>query len=276
MFNSELIKERSIYFIKYVLLISLVLILFNFILTIIIPYVGEYKEKLLRITDFIMSNLSTFIFTLALVIVLFFAFKSIFKKIRFLFSEETTDKDIYEESLEEWKEKNYDIVYENMSYIYEMSQKENIHNLYTETAKAILLFQKTDFSNESLSKHEILPIINALLNTYKYKELYLNTTHLAYAFLHFLKVEDDINKKAIYHLICSFLFNRVDPVRYKSRIEIELRIFKLYFEQYGNSISNLVSNEILQIMNNTQTNLSEDLFKEKVIPFLTEQATIYR
>lgn len=274
MFNVESIKEQSIYFVKNLLIISLTLIILNVLVTKSVPYIEGYKEKLLSITDFIMSNASTFIFTLVMAIVLFFVLKSVLNKIRFLFSEETTDKDIYQESLEEWKVKNYDIVYENMNYIYEMSQKENIHNVYTETAKAILLFQKTDFSNESLTKHEILPIINALLNTYKYKELYLNNIHLAYSFLHLVKVEEDINKKAIYHLICSCLFNRVDPVRYKSRIEIELRIFRSYFEQNGNSISDLIPNKILQIMNNTEINLSENVFREKVIPFLSKQAAI--
>jgi hypothetical protein len=161
-----------------------------------------------------------------------------------------------------------------MSYIYEVSQKEGIHNVYRETAKATLLFQNTDFSNELLSKNDIKPIISALLNTFKYTELYLNTVHLSYSLLHLIKLETDINKKALYHLICIYLFSRIDSVTYKNHIDIETRIFNSYFEQNKDAILERIPTDIFKAMTNSKMHFSEDEFKLRFIPFLTEQIEI--
>ncbi|GEL07624.1 hypothetical protein [Salisediminibacterium halotolerans] len=270
MVNIQTIKEQAVYFTKRLIFISLILFSLHLFTNEMIPIMDGYKIEIINIADFIMNHAAIFIITMFIAIVLFYTIKSIGKKIRFLFSEETTVKDIYEESLDAWKAKNYDSVYENMNYIYQMSQKENIHNVYTETAKATIMFQRTDFSAETLTKEDAVPVIDALISTYNYKELNLNTIHLSYSFLHLIKMEEDISKKAVLHLIVSFLFSRADPVNFDNRVKMEARIFQSYFEQNTDSILNLISNETFQTMTHNSA-LSEEEFRTQIIPFLAEQ-----
>lgn len=268
MSNNGLFKQRSLYFFKCLMGIFAVLLVLYYLSNSILPIVTIYKQEMLDVISFFQSNAIILLITLAGTLLIFFLIRSTMKKIRFLFSEETTDKDIYDQCVEAWKKGQYDVVYDNMNYIYEMSQKDDIKTVYSETAKAILLFQKTDFFNKDITKEEIQYVISGLLNTFNYKELYLNTIHLAYAFLHLSKVEQKLEIKAINHLISYYLFNRVGPIENKNRIDIELRIFNSYFEKYKDTILQDINKEMIVILQNPDNGLNKKDFEDKVIPFL--------
>lgn len=270
MLNNKILKERALYFSICFCGIFAVLLALYYLSTLLEPIATNLKNELLHSFYFFQDNVSILLMTLATTLLFVYLIKRSVKKISFLFSEETTDKDIYYTSLEAWKENKYDVVYDDMNYIYEISQKDGLKSVYSETAKAILLYQKTNFSNNYVSKDEIKHVISALLTTFNYKELSLNTIHLAYTFLHLSKIEQKLEVKAINHLISSYLFNRVDPIGNKKRIEIEIRIFNSYFSKYNDSILRLLDEEIINILLNSEIRTNNKDFEDKVIPFLRE------
>lgn len=271
--HKESVKKYYLSFFMNTGLILLSFIFFTFIVNSALPLVESFKNDLYFIIGNVVSHAEVLFITIIFVLSSIFLIRGIIKKLMFLFSRETNEHEIYMESVAAWNAKNYDQVNEHMKFIYEISQKENIHNVYTETAKAMLHFQETDFFDGALSKKEVLSIIKTFLNTLDHKELYLNTIHLAYSYLNLIKLEEDIDKKAIYHLICAYLFHRADPYRFKKRIDIEMRIFQAYFDQNKDSISKSIPTDILNIMVN-QERLDETEFKYKMIPFLREQTEI--
>ena len=110
----------------------------------------------------------------------------------------------------------------------------------------MLLYQKTDYTSDTLNRDEVINVIRAFILPFKEKILTLNTIHLAYAFLHLARREEKQENKTIYHLICYYLFNSVDPIFFKRTIDVEYRIFHAYYEQHQETIQNIIPNQLLE------------------------------
>jgi hypothetical protein len=205
--------------------------------------------------------------TVICVLLVMFLIRSIYKKIIYLFSEETTDKDIFDASEESWKIGEYEKVYDNLNYLYQSLQKDNISNDYAISTEGILLFQKSDFNDKSIDKDSFHHIINKLLIACTKLEHYLNIIHLAYSFGHLTKLEDQKQQKANYHLISSLLFYYADPILHKSEAELERRIYSYYVKNFPHLRNPVLESEYNHLISEKKSN---DHFQSVLVPYIKE------
>ncbi|MGE7602980.1 hypothetical protein ACQKL5_10775 [Peribacillus sp. NPDC097675] len=191
--------------------------------------------------------------------------RSIYKKGIYLFSEETTVKDIFDASEESWKMGEYEKVYDNLNYLYLSLQKDNISNDYAISTEGILLFQKSDFNDKDFDKESLCHIINKLLIASTKLDHYLNVVHLAYCFAHLTKLEGQKRHKANYHLISSLLFYYADPILHKSETDLERRINNYYVKNFPELRNTILESEFNNLISGKK---SSDHFKNAILPYI--------
>jgi len=253
-------------FIKYLFIVGTLIASLAFIFNFLWPYFIDYKNMFLQVSTFLGENILFFVSTIIIGLVLYFGSKSIMLKLRSLFSETLYAEDIYQASLNSWKNKEYDVVYSNMRYIRDNAMKYDDHNLYSATANAICSFQETSFQDDSMTKEEIKKVVVKILNTYNYEHLYINTIHLAYSFLHLASMEDEDEDRAIAHLICAYLFNLCDLKEYKIQSDLETKIFESLYSEYQSTLENLVPITVFKTM--YEKNSDINVFQYNILPYL--------
>lgn len=261
-------KDQIKLFLKNFAIILAILFCFYFIYTTILPYVIELEKEFLYLAEVIKNNMKIVIMILIILLLFIFLLKRLINKLIYLLGQETSEKEMYYQSIDSWNKGEFDVVYKYMNYIYEVSQKNNFQNIYTKTAEAILLFQETDFTNEEITNKEISKLIQKFLSTYDYKELELNVIHLAYLYLHLAKLEVEIERKTICHLVCFYFFSKYDSKKYKDRIDVEKKLFNLFKDRSLEQPSQYIPEDIFQtLLHPEDVNYSKQ-FYSKVIPYL--------
>ena len=105
-------KEKLLFFLKVFLLLVTTLYIFYLFSSLVSPLVQRYIEDVKILITFSYQQLTTLIITAVILYALFYLIKKLYRQVKILFSEETTEHNIYEESLEAWKQKKHDVVYE--------------------------------------------------------------------------------------------------------------------------------------------------------------------
>jgi hypothetical protein len=264
--RTKYVKGYTKDFIIYVIMLGAALTGFVLVFQVIWPYLEIYKQRFLEVSTFLGQNYLFFVLTLVIVLILYFSSKSLILKIRRLFSEMLTAEDVYQTSLQAWKNKEYDVVYGNMKYLVENAKKNNKQNIYLATARAICLFQETSFQDDNTTKEDMKKVVVTLLHTYNYETLYLNTIHLAYSFLHLARLEEQNEDKAIAHIVSAYLFHLSDSKEYKVLSDIETKIFDLLYTEYQSKLEELIPPIVFKTM--YQKNVEMDLFQSNILPYL--------
>lgn len=239
----------------------------NLLSNIFFPHVIMYLTDLNSLLQLFFNNIKIITITVVCVLLGLFIIRNIYKKIIYLFSEETTDKDIFDASEESWKIGEYEKVYDNLNYLYHSFQKNNISNDYIISTEGILLFQKSDFNDKNIDKDSLHHIINKLLIACTKLDHYLNIIHLAYCFAHLTKLEDKKRNKANYHLISSLLFYYADPILHKSEAELERRIYNYYVKNFPQLRNPILEGELKNLISEKK---SSDHFQNVIVPYIEE------
>ena len=149
---SRKIKLDLIVFSKIFFAILVSFFCLNLLSNIFFPHIIMYLTDLNSLLQLFFNNMKIITITVVCVLLVMFLIRSIYKKTIYLFSEETTDKDIFDASEESWKIGEYEKVYDNLNYLYQSLQKDNISNDYAISTEGILLFQKSDFNDKNIGK----------------------------------------------------------------------------------------------------------------------------